>query len=128
MTNKQADIYFKNAFGKQAVVCNRKYPYLLAVSLMNNIPYNFINRCYVKYVKNMKQQSTIDQLLKDGYNIDWFKLNKMFFQTAIKVWLVNQDDEYEHYEYKKYSRGDINIKVADISGFSKWISLYSTTN
>jgi len=125
MTNKQADIYFKNAFGKQAVLCNKKYPYLLASLIAYDIPYDFINRCYSRYIKKMRDQGVIDRLLSNGYKIDWFELDKTFFQMAIKVWIVNHDDEYEHYEYKKYSRGDINIKVADISGFSKWISLYS---
>lgn len=125
MTNKQAGIYFKNAFGKQAIICNKKYPYLLASSIAYDIPYDFINRCYIRYIKNMKEQNTIHQLSKDGYNIGWFELDKAFFQMAIKIWIVNHDDEYGHYKYKKYSRGDISIKVADISGFSKWISLYT---
>ena len=125
MNKKQADIYFKKAFGKQAVLCNKKYSHLLAVSTMYDIPYDFINRCYKRYINAIQDNHIISELCNNGYQMEWFKRDRDSFSMAIKIWTANHNDEYEHYDYKKYSYGDVNLRITEISGFNKWVGLYT---
>jgi len=124
-TNKQREIYLKQRYGRENVLVSEKYPSLFTSCIMWDIPYDFINRCYKRYIKAIKEEELIRNLISDGYKTQWFKVDKDFFGFAIKIFLVNHSEDYEHFDYKKYSRGDINLKIADISGFSKYINLYN---
>ena len=106
-------------FSKQDLLFIKKYPRLFGICSLNNVTYDFINRCYNRYHKILNDETYMTNLEYNGYERWWFGNDKDTFQTAIHTYISNRMNGVKYY-FKKYTHGDVSFQIAKMSGFEKY--------
>lgn len=105
--NRWARIEFSKMCSKQDLLIRKRFPRLFAMCYQYDIPYDFINRCYKRYIKWSKEKNV--RIVKD------------IFEQSIKLYVVAKEEDYE---FEFGTRGFEGIYIAKISGFDKYHELY----
>ena len=120
MVKKKKQKY--TTFTKQDLLFIKKYPRLFTMCSLNDLSYDFVNRCYKRYKTTIDDDRYMNNLELNGYKRWWFGSDKETFEIAIRIYLANYLDGMSRY-LKRYTRGDVSLKIAEMSGFKKYMKI-----